>query len=257
MAEMVGAYATIGTREGNTCERRRWRYTSQLECWESRSALSHSTQRREPGCIARAASCSFTRCSRWRCLARGCRPSRGRARTSNIPVGLLTAYLVTTALLTVSPPASGSRWKDVGLMLVALAVCLSLFTFGVEAASSPNGQLNGIPVPPFFIFGLIALLASVGDLRLIRSGGVRTVRGRPRLVRHLWRMCTALLIAAFSFFLGQSQVFPKPIRIVPLLALPPLAALVTMVYWLSRVRGRRFSVHAVMGAPAALSDYPV
>ena len=181
----------------------------------------------------------------------------GRARTSNIPVGLLTAYLVTTALLTVRPPASGSRWKDVGLMLVALAVCLSLFTSGVEAASSPNGQLNGIPVPPFFIFGLIALLASVGDLRLIRSGGVRTVRGRPRLVRHLWRMCTALLIAAFSFFLGQSQVFPKPIRIVPLLALPPLAALVTMVYWLSRVRGRRFSVHAVMGAPAALSDYPV
>lgn len=190
-------------------------------------------------------------------LGAGMSAIRGRARTSNIPVGLLTAYLVTTALLTVSPPASGSRWKDVGLMLVALAVCLSLFTFGVEAASSPNGQLNGIPVPPFFIFGLIALLASVGDLRLIRSGGVRTVRGRPRLVRHLWRMCTALLIAAFSFFLGQSQVFPKPIRIVPLLALPPLAALVTMVYWLSRVRGRRFSVHAVMGAPAALSDYPV
>ena len=52
-------------------------------------------------------------------------------------------------------------------------------------------------------------------------------------------MSFALFIAALSFFIGQAQVFPKPVRIMPLLALPVLAVLVTMVYWLWRVRVRR------------------
>ena len=56
------------------------------------------------------------------------------------------------------------------------------------------------------------------------------------LRRHLWRMCFALFIAALSFFIGQARVFPKPVRIFPLLALPVLAVLVTMLYWLWRVR---------------------
>ena len=51
-------------------------------------------------------------------------------------------------------------------------------------------------------------------------------------------MCTALLIAAFSFFLGQAKVIPKPIRIYPLLVIPPLLVLGAMVYWLWRVRRR-------------------
>jgi hypothetical protein len=52
-------------------------------------------------------------------------------------------------------------------------------------------------------------------------------------------MCTALLIAAFSFFLGQAKVIPKPIRIVPLLLIPPLVVLGALFYWLWRVRVRR------------------
>jgi hypothetical protein len=42
-----------------------------------------------------------------------------------------------------------------------------------------------------------------------------------------------------SFFLGQAKVIPKPIRIPALLALPVLAVLVTLFYWLWRVRIRR------------------
>jgi hypothetical protein len=52
-------------------------------------------------------------------------------------------------------------------------------------------------------------------------------------------MCFALFIAALSFFIGQAHVFPKPIRIPGLLVLPVLAVLVTMLYWLWRVRIRR------------------
>jgi hypothetical protein len=66
-------------------------------------------------------------------------------------------------------------------------------------------------------------------------------------------MCTALLIAAFSFFLGQAKVFPKPIRILPLLMIPPLVVLVALLYWLWRVRVRRtFRGTVVVSVPEAV-----
>jgi predicted histidine transporter YuiF (NhaC family) len=68
---------------------------------------------------------------------------------------------------------------------------------------------------------------------------VHSLRGAKRIARHLWRMCMALLIAAFSFFIGQAKVIPRPIRIVPLLMVPPLLVLFTMLYWMWRVRARR------------------
>jgi len=102
-----------------------------------------------------------------------------------------------------------------------------------------------MPAFPFFLFGVIGVLGSIGDLRALRSG---VARGAPRLARHLWRMCTALLIASMSFFIGQAKVIPKPIRIMPLLALPILAVLVTMLYWVWRIRIRRSTRGVVTGA---------
>jgi uncharacterized membrane protein len=159
-----------------------------------------------------------------------------KAATSNTPVGLLTAYLVMTGLLTVRAPASRSKRLDLGLMLVALAVGLALFTFGVAALASASGRMEGMPALPFFLFGSIAVLSSIGDLRMIRAGGIQ---GAPRLTRHLWRMCVALLIAAASFFLGPTRRIPEVLRIPDLLPIPVLLVLVTMLYWLWRVRFRR------------------
>ena len=79
---------------------------------------------------------------------------------------------------------------------------------------------------PLFLFGGIGLSASEGDLRMIRAGGVQ---GAPRFARHLWRMCFALFIATGSFFLGQAKVIPKPIRVIPLLAILALLPLVLML----------------------------
>jgi uncharacterized membrane protein len=111
-------------------------------------------------------------------------------------VGLLTAYLVTTALVTVRPPAAGARWLNLGAMLVSLAAGLSCVAFGLDALASPGGERE-FPPAPYFIFGSVALVGGVSDLRMIRTGGFR---GARRLARHLWRMCFALLIAAISFF---------------------------------------------------------
>lgn len=96
-------------------------------------------------------------------------------------------------------------------------------------------------------FGGIALLAGVGDLRMIRAGGLQ---GAPGLKRHLWRMCTALFIAAASFFLGPVRRIPEPLRI-PALRLIPLVVLVTMVYWLWR-RRKRIARSVIVSEPEAI-----
>ncbi|HYR83319.1 MAG TPA: hypothetical protein VE422_04495 [Terriglobia bacterium] len=175
---------------------------------------------------------------------------RGGAWSSvNIPAALLTAYLVITALTTVRPPSAGSRWLEVGLMLAALVLGLTTLTFGFEALAA-GGNRNGVPAFPFLMFGVVGLLGSAGDLRVIRSGALR---GAPRLARHLWRMCWALWIATSSFFLGPrarvAKIIPEPLLIPAVLALPVLAVLVAMVYWLWRVRVRR-SYREIVGVGA-------
>lgn len=166
---------------------------------------------------------------------------RGVAPDINVPAAVLTASLVVTALTTVRPPSRLTRGLDRVAMLAVLAVGAASLAFGIEAVAN-GGTRKGMPAFPFFMFAVVGLLAGIGDLRRMRSG---PLRGTPRLRRHLWRMSFALFIAALSFFIGQARVIPKPVRIMPLLALPVVAVLVTMLYWLWRVRVRR-----AVGAPA-------
>lgn len=147
--------------------------------------------------------------------------------------GLLTAYLLITGLTTVRPIARGSCWLDLGMLAMALAIGLTSLTCGFQTAATPTGTRDGIPAVIFFKFGLVALLAGVSDLRMMRSGGVS---GAPRIARHLWRMCFALYIASASFFLGQADELPKALQIPALLAVPAFLPLVLMAYWLWRVR---------------------
>jgi uncharacterized membrane protein len=171
---------------------------------------------------------------------------RDVAPMANVPAGVLTAYLVITALVTVRRPSGWSPRFDVALTLVALSVAAADLTFGIRAVTSPNPKNHWMLIP-FSIFSSVAMLATVGDIRTMRAGGLR---GTARIARHLWRMCFALFIATSSFFLGQAKVIPKPIRIVPLLALPVVAVLVTMLYWLWRVRVQRtLRAMVVRGAP--------
>jgi uncharacterized membrane protein len=160
---------------------------------------------------------------------------RGVAPAINVPAASLASYLVITSLATVRPLSAGSRWLNIGGLLVAAAVTLASLTFALEAFAN-GGTRNGMPAFPFVMFGVVGLLASVGDVRMLRSG---TLTGSPRLARHLWRMSFALFIASLLFFIGQAKVFPEPIRIPGLLALPVLGVLLTMFYWLWRVRVRR------------------
>jgi uncharacterized membrane protein len=155
---------------------------------------------------------------------------------SNVPVGLLTGYLVITGALMVQSPAAPARRLDFALMLVPLVTALAFARHGADMLLP--GRIHNAPAFPFFIFAAVALLATSGDIRMIRAGGHHLIRGSERIARHSWRMGTALLIGAISF-LGRASVIPKPLRIFPLLVIPPLAVLVTTLYWLWRVRFRK------------------
>jgi hypothetical protein len=152
--------------------------------------------------------------------------------------GLATFYLVATAALTVwRPPGRAGR-----LEVIALAAAIGLagltVTLGWMAANDPTGTLDGQPWQGLVLFAVILAFATGGDLRLVLRGGIS---GAGRIARHLWRMCAALFIAATSFFLGQPDFVPWPLRGTAWVYLPPLAALLVMGYWLVRLRLGRSS----------------
>lgn len=154
----------------------------------------------------------------------------------NVVASTLVAYLVITSLMTVRAASSQQRAIDVGAAVAALSIGVAGLSLGYVATRDPRGLLDGIPAFPYFMFGTVGVLAMIGDVRMIRAGGVK---GPTRIARHLWRMSFALFVAAMSFFLGQADELPKAMRVLPVMAGPPLAVLMTLLYWMWRVRFRR------------------
>jgi uncharacterized membrane protein len=174
--------------------------------------------------------------------------TRDVAQAVNVPAAALTSYLVITSLTTVRPLAAGGRGVLVGGLIVALVIVASMAVFTAEAFAN-GGTRRGMPAFPFIMFGVAGLFGAIGDVRVLRNGALK---GTARVARHLWRMCFALFIAALSFFIGQAQVIPEPIRIRPLLAIPVVLVLATMFYWLWRVRFRRSLRGLVMTGARAI-----
>ena len=168
------------------------------------------------------------------------------SRPGQVFAGLLAAYLVFTAMTTVKPMPGIGRRVNVALMVLAFGYAVTSLYGGVHEWLDPTVPVVGRPrvVPPLVI-GTVMLLASFGDLRAIRAGGLQ---GSRRLARHLWRMCFGLFVATGSFFLGQMKFVPEPVRIVPLLLVLAFAPLLFLFYWMWRVRVRGRLTGIVVGA---------
>lgn len=157
-------------------------------------------------------------------------------KTGMIIGGTFVVYLIFTAMTTVKPVSWANRRVDIAFMIVALSIAAANYYNGVVVWQLPGHQFEGVPAGMILFLATIALLAGIGDLRMILDGGIR---GARRLARHLWRMCFGLFIATGSFFLGQMKFVPAPIRFVPLLYALGVAPLVILLYWMWRVRLRR------------------
>ncbi|MFC3079092.1 hypothetical protein ACFODL_13420 [Phenylobacterium terrae] len=165
----------------------------------------------------------------------------------NTIAGLFTLYLVSTAWLAVRrPPRTTGRFETWAMAGAAL-VCLAGLAIGLQAATvgvQDGDPSSGNDPTIYFVFAGLAALGVGTDLRVMGAGGLA---GRPRLARHLWRMCLALFVAAGSFFFGQADEIPQAFR-GPHLMIPPLAALGALAFWMIRVR---FPARFVLRAPAA------
>ncbi len=173
---------------------------------------------------------------------------------SNVFTGFLTAYFVVTALMTVRPVSPWTRRIDVTALVVVILLALATAASGVKLVSSSSLTPGGVPARTVgvmsFVLATVMSLAAIGDVRMIRAGGLR---GGRRLARHLWRMCFALFIAAGSFFSIRARVariLPEPFTTGPMRALPILLLFGAMFYWLWRVRRRPPTIPARYRAEA-------
>lgn len=152
-------------------------------------------------------------------------------------VALVTAYLVCTSWLVVKRKVQDSYTVLAGFAFAAAILGVYALSLWFNFLEDPKNLITrNSPPQTLLVFGVISLWCAAWDVRLLRAG---QIVGAQRLVRHLWRMCFAMLIATGSFFTGQMQVFPAMVRKsavlgIPVLAIPVLLVLVTMLYWLGR-----------------------
>ena len=147
--------------------------------------------------------------------------------------GTMTAYLVFTAWTAVKPLAWVTRGIQIALAALALCAAAAEYAIGVTALGRPGRNIDGVPAGMMLFMATIFLLAGIGDVRMIRAGGIQ---GARRVARHLWRMSFGLFIASGSFLLGQMQFIPRPIRVVPVIFALALSPLAFLLYWMWRVR---------------------
>ena len=152
-----------------------------------------------------------------------------KSQTGNLMGGVMTFYMVATAWATGRRREGETSIFDWGALLVALAFGAVALTFGLRAL---RGQAD-YPPAVYFIWSSVALLSAAGDIRMLVRRGV--FFGAQRIVRHLWRMCLGLFIAAGSFFLGQQKVFPVAMRGLKVWFVPAFLPLLLMIFWLVRV----------------------
>jgi len=148
--------------------------------------------------------------------------------------GIFTFYLVATAWATVIRKAGETGVFEFGALFLALAAAVGGLIFGLEAANSETGLKDKIPEGGYYALGSMAAFVAALDVSVIVRRGVS---GAQRIARHLWRMCFALLIAAFSFLdvLDKKKFIPEAVRETKLHFAPVIIIVALLLFWLFRV----------------------
>ena len=165
---------------------------------------------------------------------------------NNFGGGIFTFYLILTAWLTARRRSGRTSRFDWVMMLIPLALGTLAWTAGIKALRNHENLPGGVPVGMHLFMASVMLLAAAGDVRMLLRGGIF---GPQRVVRHVWRMCFGLFIAAGSFFLGPSN---RPLRLLSTVGLGQhlpailfstslyliltVLPLILLIFWVARVR---------------------
>lgn len=154
-----------------------------------------------------------------------------RSELNDVVTAVTIAYFVGTARWAIQGASARTRFLEVAALGAALVIVAANLLFARQAASG-DGTLYGLPAMLYWISAAIVALAALLDLNFVLRGALPA---KHRLIRHLWRMGFALWVAVASFFWGQMQVFPVPVRNFYLLTIPVLVVIVAIAYWLIRM----------------------
>lgn len=152
---------------------------------------------------------------------------------TSVIMGLFTFYLVATGWMAAIRRDGQIGRPEVAGLAGAVAIATLSVGFALYATTTATGQLGGDPPSSYLVLGLLPGLAGLADARSIRRG---TLTQTQRIRRHIWRLCAALFIASFSFFIGQQRVFPPLLRGSLVMLVPEVLVLGTMIFWLVRIR---------------------
>ena len=143
----------------------------------------------------------------------------------------VTFYLVVSGTITARQRGSKQNLSDSAVLTLGLGVLAFGAWLSWRAMNGIQDSLGDfiVPAPVYFFFAFITLLAVIGDAWVILFG---RRKGKIRIMRHLWRMCVPLYIAASSFFDGQQQVFPEWLQGTYYLLVPQLVVFLAMIAYL-------------------------
>ena len=162
-----------------------------------------------------------------------------KSQPGNVLGGTLTFYLVSTAWITAKSADSSTGFFDWAALAVVFTLAVIEINYGLQALASPTGMKYDYPPGPYFFLGSVAILAAIGDIRMIARGGIS---GAQRIARHLWRMCFALFVASGSVFLARARLFPVIMQKTGMLILLTVLPLILMIYWLIRVLATKYAM---------------
>ncbi len=142
-------------------------------------------------------------------------------------------YLVVSAWSTIRRPERLLAPLDIAAPVVALCISVAGLIMGFDAVSNPSDGENIPPQEACFFFAALAFIAMLLDINNLRQGGVR---GKHRIVRHVWRMSCALFFATSTLFTGPgSIVFPESVRGNFVLSIPQSLVAILALFWIYRL----------------------
>jgi hypothetical protein len=158
----------------------------------------------------------------------------------NLIIAAFTTYLVATAWMTVRRKAGAVGLAERIAMLVAIALTAPFAVLSVQLATGAAPffksavPLEGPVLVAIYSFTTVLAIAAIADVKVVLAGGIA---GRPRIARHLWRMCLGLTLAAGSAFTnGLPRLLPGPMHVPPAFFFPQFVPLGLLVFWMVRVR---------------------
>ena len=158
----------------------------------------------------------------------------------NLIISVFTAYLVTTAWMTVrrEPGAVGAPERIALVVSFCLCAPFVLLSFQLATGMTPFFKsavsLTGPVLIAIYGFTAVIVSAAIADARVVLAGGVA---GAPRIARHLWRMCLGLTLASGSAFTnGFARFLPGPYHVPLAFFLPQFVPLALLVFWMIRLR---------------------